>query len=785
MSRLLHAALVFLLVSVPLPDIHAQSHTISGTVTDAVSGDPLPAATVRLAGSSKGTITNTRGEFQFPLSRGTSLIIISYVGYRSDSLSVADTAAPPFRVRLQPVSIQLQGVTVTDEDPAYEIIRRAIDEKQRWMEQLTTFEGKAFTRMALRSDTSIASITEAYSTLYWSRGDTLREVITQTRKTGNLPPGFRPSTVGAVINFNDNEIRQLGFRFIGPTAPGAFDHYDYKLLRTRKQDEFDVYDIQLIPRSRTTPLFAGRISIAERSYAVMEVDVRPNEAFVIPFIQVNDLRYIQHFRLYETRFWLPMDYRTTGSISIRLAGMTLPAIGMDKDVVVYDYTINPVMADSIRTMKTVSFDSSSNRFDSTFWRQTNVLPLTAEQETAYGTLDSTQTLESKFKPKGAGASVIAMLSNNLFSIAEVHFNRVEGWYLGADKTFGGLVSGLALRGSLGYGMSEKVWNYGAGATFDFGSSVRASASAGLANATLSARQFSIGADVYRKLNLLPEEKPYSFFSNTIAALVSKIDYYDYYQAAGWKTEFTFRPALLFGSGIEYRSEKNRSVKKNTDYAVFARSSHYRGQPAIDDGQLCAVTFSLSYGNQILWNMLPQGLMMNAAVEFSDRDLLRSDFSYTRYKLSSHSKIMTMGSDLLYPQSLSIIASGGFSRGTLPFQRQFDIIAGLGGFGQIGAIRGVSSREFYGDWFYSVIAEHNFRRAPFLWLGIAPLYRTNWEFIVTGSIASTRNSSGIYSEAGFGINNIFDLLRVDLTYRLVAPREVVLSLSLADFLSGLM
>ena len=82
------------------------------------------------------------------------------------------------------------------------------------------------------------------------------------------------------------------------------------------------------------------------------------------------------------------------------------------------------------------------------------------------------------------------------------------------------------------------------------------------------------------------------------------------------------------------------------------------------------------------------------------------------------------------------------------------------------------------------AEHNFRRSLFLYLGIAPLYKTNWEFIVSGSIARTPNSNGMYAEAGFGINNMFDLLRVDLTYRLASPRVIIFSLSLADLLSGL-
>lgn len=764
--------------------LHAEVRTIAGTVSDAVSGDRLPAASVRIAGSSKGTVTNSKGEFQLPLS-AREVVIISYVGYRSDTLVATEAVHGPFRIRLQPIAILLPGVTATDEDPAYEIIRRAIEGKQRWMARLTSFEGKAFTRMALRSDATIASITEAYSTLYWSRGDTLREVITQTRKTGNLPAGFRASNVGQVINFNDDEIRQLGFRFVGPTAPDALEHYDYKLLRTRTQDDFEVYDIQLIPRSRVTPLFTGRISIAERSYAVMEVDVRPNEAFVVPFIHVNGLRYTQHFRLYESSFWLPTDYTTTGSISVTLAGMKFPAIGMDKDVVIYDYAINPVLPDSIRTMKTVSYDSSSVKFDSTFWRQTNVLPLTIEQDVAYKTLDSTQTLEEKFKPKGAAASLLTGLSSNLFWLFEIHFNRVEGLYLGADKSFSNVLDGLDLRGSLGYGTSDKAWKFGMGGTYSFGANLRSTASAGLGQATINTKEFSLSADVFRTLKLLPEEHPFSFLSSSVSALVSKLDYYDYYRAEGWKTAFTYRPAPLLTSEVEYCTEQDRSAAQHTEYSVFSRSRRYRAQPAIDEGDHNrTVTLSLSYGNEVLWKFLPQGAMVNAAVEYSDKDLLQSDHSYTRYKASLHGKIVTMNSGLLFPQTFSVIVSGGFADGALPVQRGFDIIAGMGGYGQIGTLHAVKTREFYGDWFFSVMAEQNFRRAPFLWLGISPLYDTNWEFLVTGSIARTPNSRGIYAEAGIGVNNIFDLFRVDVGYRFAAPRAVYVTLGLADFFSGL-
>ncbi|HLP17871.1 MAG TPA: DUF5686 family protein [Bacteroidota bacterium] len=764
----------------------AQTRTISGTVRDAATNELLPAATIRLAGSSRGTLTNARGEFQFPLYQAPAVLVVSYVGYKTDSLDLASVdAAQSLSIRLQPISIQLPGVTVTDEDPAYEIIRRAIEHKRQWMQSLERFEGKAFTRMTLRSDTSIASITESYSTLFWSQHDTLREVITQTRKTGNLPAGFQASNVGAIMNFNDDEIPQLGFRFTGPTAPSAFDYYDYKLLRTRVQDDFDVYDIQLLPRSRSTPLFYGRISIAERSYAVVEVDVRPNEAFVIPFIKLNGVRYRQHFSLYENRFWLPADYRTEGSLSVSFAGLKMPAIGLEKDVVIYDYAINPVFADSISVMKLVTYDSSANRLDSAFWAQTNVLPLTDEQERAYSTLDSTQTLERKFKPSGAAVALAGAATGSILGFIDVYFNRVEGLHLGVDHAFvrvGGLVD---LRAMLGYGTSDKVWKYSAGVTFPFGWEKRASVSSGFSSASSSARQFAIGGDVYRTLGLLPEEKPYSFFSNSVAALVSKLDYYDYYEREGWKTALSYHPMPVTSTSIEYKSEENRSLLQHTDYSILGRSRRYRQQPVIDDGHLRAVTVSLSYGQRLLLNFMPQAFVFDAGIEYADRGTLGGDYSYKRYTVSAQAKVRTMGADLLFPQSLYIKASLGTSGGSLPLQRTFDILSGLGGYGQIGTFKGLKPHEFQGDWFASLNLEHNFRRAPFLWLGITPLYETNWEFIATASCARAANNSLLYYEAGVGINNIFDLLRVDLTWRFTSPGGFVFSLSLADLISGLL
>src|SRR5208283_1625781 len=123
----------------------AQSlYMVSGVVLDASTNKPLPAATIRVAGpSNKGTITNERGQFQLSLPSGESLLIISYLGYRSDTVSASALNNHDLRVVLQPEAIKMSKVIITDEDPAYEIIRRAIESKPKWMGALKTFQCEA------------------------------------------------------------------------------------------------------------------------------------------------------------------------------------------------------------------------------------------------------------------------------------------------------------------------------------------------------------------------------------------------------------------------------------------------------------------------------------------------------------------------------------------------------------------------------------------------------------------------------------------------------------------
>ncbi len=778
--------------------LFGQVHVLSGIVLDAESMQPLPSATLRILGTSKGTITNSAGQFRFSLPSGTYRIAASYLGYQSET-TVVEMHADQFRAaKLQPNAIQLSGVTVTDEDPAYEIIRRAIESKKRWMTQLQTFEGKAFNRVQIRTDSSIAAITEAYSTLYWNRDDSLREVITQKKQTGNLPKTFQASRVGEIVNFNDDRIKQGGYTFIGPTSPNAFDYYDYKLLSTRKMDDYEVYKIELLPRSKIMPLFKGIISIAERSYAVMDVEVRPNEAFTQLFVETKDARYRQTFRLFENKFWLPANFRFDGSFNIQVMGLTFPAFGIERDVVVYDYTINPLFADSIRLLNKFSVDSSATRYDSVFWSSNGILPLTQEQDSAYRTLDSTQTLEKKFAPKGAGA-LLFDLSGNSFGYIDAWFNRVEGFHFGISRSFRDVIENIDLRGGIGYGFSEKRWTIETGGTFYFGDEQSASTSSGFANVSLSQKKYAVSVDLYDKQIYYPLPIVRGRLLNSFAALLLKDDVHDYYRAIGSTASLAFAFSGKARCIFSAMTERQLTVYQTTNFSLLKKGSSYAVQPSIVNGRMNSVKLSFNKGSTGIFGLAKDAFLISGTTEHSS-EAIGSDFNFTIFSGKVRVKLATMvKEETVFPPTLGFQIAGAVATGHLPPQRYAELYSRFETFAGYGTLKGLPRRQYYGDSYLAFTVDHNFRRLLFAPLGIQWLMESNLEVIVEANAARSwlshnairipffpaRDSRGWYYEASIGVSNLFDLLRFDVTRRFSSPADWSATLTVSDFLMGLL
>src|SRR5688572_13458213 len=106
--KAIYTKLLLLLLAFPA-NILAQG-TLSGTVTDQASGEPLPGVNVVVQGSNDGVSTDFDGKYQLTNLKGGETVVYSYVGYVSASIKF--TGQPTADVALQENANQLQEVVV-------------------------------------------------------------------------------------------------------------------------------------------------------------------------------------------------------------------------------------------------------------------------------------------------------------------------------------------------------------------------------------------------------------------------------------------------------------------------------------------------------------------------------------------------------------------------------------------------------------------------------------------------------------------------------------------------
>jgi len=107
--RLLSSALLILF---GLNGLHAQQ-TISGRVVDEQTGEPLIGATVAIENTNKGAVTDVDGRFALENIREASVnLIITYVGYDPQTLSVRPGSGRRLTVKLRSGSVELSEVVV-------------------------------------------------------------------------------------------------------------------------------------------------------------------------------------------------------------------------------------------------------------------------------------------------------------------------------------------------------------------------------------------------------------------------------------------------------------------------------------------------------------------------------------------------------------------------------------------------------------------------------------------------------------------------------------------------
>ncbi|MGB3617114.1 MAG: DUF5686 and carboxypeptidase regulatory-like domain-containing protein [Catalinimonas sp.] len=337
-----------LLFCVALAGVLRAQTGVRGTVFDG-SGQPLPVATVHVAGTSRGTTSNAQGEYELRLAPGTYEVVYQYVSYatRTERVTVGDGWTDR-DVRLATEVVRLPEFVVQPgaEDPAYAVMRQAIARRKFFRREVAAYTGKTyvkgvgrlekypkvpFIRKQLREaglDTGVVFLTESVAEVEYEQPDNYREKVIALKVTGR----DELTAVNRTTRLNFYEPRV--FRAVSPLADNAMAHYRFELLGTFLDQGFEVNKVQVTPRRRNARAFRGTIYVVENRWNLHSVDLQLPDATVTH-------RFRQVFAPVSDGIWMPLNHQ----ISTRGYAMALDLIRVDftfrYTAVQSDYTLRP------------------------------------------------------------------------------------------------------------------------------------------------------------------------------------------------------------------------------------------------------------------------------------------------------------------------------------------------------------------------------------------------------------------------------------------------------------
>lgn len=802
MSQAFKITLVTVLLFIISAPAFAQK-TINGTVRDARSGETLPSANIIIKDAYRGTITNSDGSYSLtiPDSLLPATVLVRYIGFHTGERVIYANAEARQDFALQPSVTEMEELVVTDEDPAISIMERVIERKQEWRSKLQTYRAEAYTRQNLSNDTALVMIRESVSEVFWREEDGHREVLKWREQTANIDADQNFAGVSYLPNFYDDNVEIAGFDVVGVTHPEALSYYNFKLADLLTLDGQTVYHIKAIPKRKLQPLFKGDLYVLDGEYVLLEVELQPNDVVRFPPpVQDFNLSYSQQYSSYGGDFWLPVDARIHGTIKISMLGLNFPRMNFRQLSKVSDYQVNVPLPDSLYKQDDLfAIDSTAINSDSLKVTTIERVPLSDEEQLAYATLDSTQTLEKAFKPTGFLARFIDMddedtdttrnrVSRRLDIPGSIsptlRFNRV-------DEFFGGLNYSiyptdnlrLSVNGGISTGYNE--WSYGGGVRYRW---------------TTKRFRLAVGIEYQAQTATRYHSQIIGPAVGSVSNLLGYENYFDYFRDEGMRVFAGVEHRRTdIGLQVGFEAKEQAALQTESGYDILGRSRTPRINPAIDTGRMNALQLQAGYNLGEDYNFGVAGRNRIAfSIEYSD-DALGSDFNFTRYDAHLDWSFNTFFKRRVFPNTLNISVDAGTFSGDLPLQKMGIVdVAPNRFFTPFEGLRSVRGQPYEGAQYAAINLEHNFRTVPFELLGLTPLVERNVGLIVFGGAAKTWISdrrmqqivrrtgyvpnitNDVHVEGGVSVNGLFGVFRVDLAARLDEPAFLV-GVSVARFL----
>jgi len=779
----------------------AQQTVITGKVTDELTNEAIPFATIIFKGSTIGANTDFDGNYRLNSTSPTDSILCTIIGYKPVVMHVKKGQTQIINIVLSTNQIEFQEVIIRPgENPALQIIRNIIEHKsENDPSKLRTYQFEVYNKLEFditnindklknkkilkpfnfiwsnidSSETNSKPflpffISESLSDVYFKSNPKDKREIIKASKISGLENATVTQFLGDMyqkVDIYENFIDLFGKSFISPTSNIGTLYYKYYLLDSTFIDSKWCYKIKFRPRRPEELTFLGELWVNDTTWAIKKIDMRISAKANINWVE--DMAIVQEYSYFNNQQWMLSKDKLVVDFAAKDEGTGF--IGR-KTTSYRDFHINEQQIDSIfKNRDNIIVKKDAGEKSTSFWDSSRHDSLSNRELQIYHMVDTIKTLPV-FQTY---VDLITLFFTGYKDIGKIElgpyytfysFNKIEGnrFRVGA-RTSDDFSTKLQLEGYVAYGLKDERYKYGGGIKFKINDKPRQFIGVNYKN---DVQQLGQSDNAFQEDNLLS-----SLFRRNPASRLNNIEihkaWYDIEWGPGLSNRITYQHSVFKPLGdlnINYYYQDDtadiQNSYKTTELNLYFRFAY---REKFVSGKIDRVSLGSDY--PILQVNYTQGIKglengyfnyqkINAKVD----DLLRlAPFGYAYWALTA-----------------------GRVWGKVPYPLLEMHPGNETYFYDYAAFNLMNYFEFVSDYYFTGTAVQHFdgfffNKIPLMrklqWREIAQV-KAVWGGINQRNLDILENKKAFttlrakpYVEVGAGVENIFKILRFDFIWRL--------------------
>lgn len=784
---------------------------IKGIVRDVNTGEGIPFVHLKWTRSGKGTVSELDGTFMLPQGNAAyDSLIISAPGYKR-SFRILDSMPPILEFELSRSENLLREVVVRPgEDPAIALIKKIIANKQyNNPDKYSNYKYELYNKLELdlvrMSKEQFVKIpfmkpfafifenvdsfseqkpflpvflTETLSDYYFQRNPKKTKEFVKASLVKGIENESVTQFLGGMyqqINLYANFIDVFDKQFISPISNNAPNYYKYKIIDTQEAYGKRIILVQFAPKRAGENCFVGDLWVVDSMYALQRISLDiPADANIN---LVNRVSLYQEFAPVGDTLWFNTKDKFIADFTVPYGGKRMPGfIGRKttsyKNILLNDSTVSAVVNDKNIKQDIIVADNARN-LSTDFWNNARHDSLNKNERAIYAMIDTLNTMPIFNRTKNA----ISFLANGTQNVGKLEFgpywalynrNPVEGhrfrFSMGTNPK---LFKDAYLNGYLAYGTKDQRLKYKIAGLF-------------LLERHPRHRLYtSYTSDIDRSISYYSEAATDNFLSNFVRkqgvpfkflfVKDARIEHYkEYFNGFSHEVNFIHKistPYLPLPSSAIFR-DRQGLPSDNLTNAELGIKLRFAYKERFLEGDYYRISVGTKYPVVAMrWAM---GL----------KNFLNAAYNYQKISLnvSDYLKIPHLG-------SIRYNVFAGKIWGTLPYPL-LEVHPGndFYYYNQF-AFSMMNRFEFISDTYAGLMFEHNIGGGIFNYVPLLKKAKMRQFWTLKSAIGSLSDAnkalnlnqgfefktlqSTPYLELGTGIENIFQLFRVDFVWR-IAP-----------------